>query len=116
MPRSQSFRFDGGAGTYLGTGVLALLITVGSLGIATPFAIVLRQRWRAKHTYVNGHRLYFMGSGMQLFGLWIKWFLLMVVTLGIYSFWVVPQVTKWVVENTDFDPTWSAGPAFTPVP
>ena len=50
MGRSQAFRFDGGAGTYLGTGILALLIIVFTLGIGTPFAVVLRQRWRAKHT------------------------------------------------------------------
>ncbi len=24
------------------------------------------------------------------------------VTLGIYSFWVIPRLTKWVVESTDF--------------
>jgi uncharacterized membrane protein YjgN (DUF898 family) len=41
-----------------------------------------------------------------LFGLWIKWFFLCVITLGIYSFWVAPRVQKWKVEHTDFDPTW----------
>lgn len=113
MGRSQAFRFDGGAGTYLGTGILALLIIVLTLGIGTPFAVVLRQRWRAKHTYVNGHRLVFLGGGMQLFGLWVKWFLLMMVTLGLYGFWVAPRVQKWIVENTDFDHRFSPGPAFT---
>jgi uncharacterized membrane protein YjgN (DUF898 family) len=112
MARSQSFRFDGGAGTYVGTGILAFAITLATFGIATPFAIVLRQRWRAKHTYVNGHRLVFVGTGVGLFGLWIKWLLLTIVTLGIYAFWLVPQVTKWVVENTDFDPSFTPGPAF----
>ncbi len=106
MGRSRSFTFDGGAGTFIGTGVLAFLVIVLSLGICTPFAVVLRQRWRAKHTYINGHRLIFVGGGLQLFGLWIKWFLLILVTIGIYSLWVVPRVEKWVVENTDFDPTW----------
>lgn len=105
MAKSMAFRFDGGAGSYLGNAILAFLITVLSLGIALPFAIVLRQRWKTKHTYVNGRRLIFLGTGMGLFGNWIKWFLLIVVTLGIYSFWVAPRVTKWVVENTDFDPT-----------
>ena len=112
MARSTSFRFDGGAGTYLGTGVLAFLVTALTLGIATPFAIVLRQRWRAKHTYVNGHRLVFLGTGTGLFGHWIKWLLLSVVTLGIYSFWVAPRLQRWVVENTDFDPAFTPGPAF----
>lgn len=110
--RSNAFRFDGGAGTYLGTGLLALLVTVVTVGIAYPFALVLRQRWKAKHTFVNGHRLVFLGTGLGLFGLWIKWLFLMVVTLGIYSFWVVPRVQKWTVENTDFDSTFRPVPAY----
>lgn len=114
MGKSKAFYFDGGAGTYLGTGILAFLVTVFSLGIALPFAIVLRQRWRAKHTYVNGHRLIFVGSGMALFGNWIKWLLLIIITAGIYSFWVGPRIQKWVVENTDFDPAFSPGPQFQP--
>jgi uncharacterized membrane protein YjgN (DUF898 family) len=106
MGRSRSHTFDGGAATYLGTSLLAGLITVVSLGIAYPYALCLRQRWKAKHTYINGHRLVFLGTGLGLFGLWIKWFLLSVVTLGIYLFWVAPRVQRWVVENTDFDPTY----------
>lgn len=34
--RSHTHRFDGGAATYVGTGLLAFLITVGTLGIAYP--------------------------------------------------------------------------------
>ena len=113
MGRSRSFTFNGGAGTYFGTGLLAFAITVLSLGIAYPYALVLRQRWRAKHTYVNGHRLVFVGTGIGLFGLWIKWLLLSVITLGVYLLWVVPRIQKWVVENTDFDPTFSPGPAYS---
>ena len=102
-----AFYFDGGAGTYLGTGILASLITVVTLGIALPYAIVLRQRWVCKHTYIEGRRLMFTGTGIGLFGNWIKWLFLIVITLGIYSFWVVPRITKWKVENQAFDPSGS---------
>ena len=107
--KSGRFQFDGGAGTYLGTGILAALITIFTLGICYPFALVLLERWRCKHTYIDGQRLVFSGTGMGLFGLWIKWFLLIVVTAGIYSFWVAPRIQQWKVENTDFDPTWKPG-------
>ncbi len=88
----------------MGNAILALHIKVFSLEIALPFAVVRRQRWKAKHTYINGRRLGFVGTGMTLFGNWIKWLVLIILTLGIYSFWVAPRITKWVVENTDFDP------------
>lgn len=100
----RPFYFDGGAATFLGTLLLALLVTIASLGIAYPFALVLRQRWKAKHTYVEGRRLMFTGTGLGLFGNWIKWLFFIFVTCGIYSFWVVPRVVKWTVEHQEFDP------------
>jgi hypothetical protein len=105
--RQSGFTFDGGAATYFGTALLALLVTVFTLGICYPFALVLRERWRCKHTYIDGHRLRFNGTGIGLFGLWLLWFLLIIVTLGIYGFWVGPRIEKWKVEHTEFDPTWS---------
>lgn len=101
---APTFYFDGGAATYFGTSILAFLVTVLTLGIAFPFALVLRERWKAKHTFIEGRQLIFNGSGLGLFGHWIKWFLLTIITLGIYSFWVMPRLTKWKVENTDFNP------------
>jgi uncharacterized membrane protein YjgN (DUF898 family) len=102
MPRSKSFTFDGGAASYVGTGILAFVITVFTLGIFAPYGIVLRQRWKAKHTYIDGRQLAFVGLAIGLFGSWIKWWFLTLITIGIYSFWVVPRYQKWLVENTDW--------------
>jgi uncharacterized membrane protein YjgN (DUF898 family) len=99
---SKKFTFDGGAATYLGTAILGVLITLFSLGICYPFALVLRQRWRAKHSYIDGKQLIFTGSAVGLFGHWIKWFVLILITFGIYLFWVGPRIQKWIWENTDF--------------
>jgi len=101
-PNSRRFTFDGGAGTYLGTIILAGLVTVLTLGICYPFGVVLVERWRTKHSYIDGRQLVFTGSAIGLFGLWIKWFLLIVITLGIYSLWVGPRIARWKWENTDF--------------
>ncbi len=98
------FFFNGGAGTYLGTALLAALITVFTLGICFPFALVLHERWKAKHTYIEGRRLMFTGTGMGLFGNWIKWWLLIIITFGIFSFWVGPKIQKWKTEKQAFDP------------
>jgi uncharacterized membrane protein YjgN (DUF898 family) len=99
---AKRFTFDGGAGTYLGTALLGGLITVVTLGICYPFALVLTERWRCKHTFIDGQRLEFTGSATGLFGLWIKWFLLSIITFGIYLFWVGPAIQKWIAVNTDF--------------
>jgi len=100
---SGRFRFDGGAATYLGTGILATLIIVLTLGIMYPFALVLKERWRAKHSFIDGQRLVFTGSAIGLFGRWILWFVLSVITLGIYLFWVGPRIAQWKWEHIDFD-------------
>ena len=97
----KSFTFDGGAGSYLLVGIGAFLLTVLTLGLAYPWAVVMRYRWRAEHTLVLGRRVTFTGKGLGLFGNWIKWELLTIITLGIYSFWVVPRLTQWIVEHQE---------------
>ncbi len=103
MTNSKNFTFDGGAGTFLGTAIAAFLITILTLGIAFPWAICLKQQWIAKHTIISGRRCKFIGTGIGLFGLWIKWFLLLIITLGIYGFWIVPELQRWIVEHTEFE-------------
>ena len=101
---SGRFTFDGGAATYIGTALLGGLITLCTLGICYPFALVLIERWRAKHSFIDGQRLEFTGSAMGLFGNWIKWLFLSVITLGIYLFWVGPRIAAWKWQHTDFAP------------
>ncbi len=106
MAKSGRFRFHGGAATYVGTALLGFLITACTFGICYPFALVLRERWRAKHSSIDGFPLVFTGSATALFGNWIKWLLLSIVTVGIYLLWVGPRIAEWKWEHTDFDPTW----------
>ena len=44
--------------------------------------------WEINHTVIEGHRMKFTGSAFGLFGNWIKWLLLTIITVGIYGFWV----------------------------
>ena len=106
MTTNKSFSFDGGAATYVGTGLLSLLVTVCTFGIAYPYALVLRRRWQAKHSYIDGRRLIFTGTGLGLFGHWLKWLVLSIITLGVYLLWVIPRLQKWVWEHTAFDPAY----------
>jgi hypothetical protein len=65
---TKPFAFDGGAGSFFTTALADALVTIFTLGICYPWAVVMIYRWRAEHTYVNGHRLPFTGSAWGLFG------------------------------------------------
>ena len=94
--------FDGKLHQWIGWTLLGGLITTLTLGICYPFAVCMIQSWEAKHTVINGKRLAFDGTGGQLMGHYIKWFLLSIVTLGIYSFWLHINMKKWIVKHTHF--------------
>ena len=102
MSKSKNFVFDGGAATYLFTAIFGFLVTALTLGIGYPWAVCSFQRWKAKHTYIQGRQLVFTGGWFSLIGLWIKWMLFLILTVGIYSFWMIPSLNQWIVEHTDF--------------
>lgn len=45
---------------------------------------------------------YFDGTAAGLFGNWIKWFLLTLITVGIYGFWLDIKLEKWIVSHSHF--------------
>lgn len=100
--RTQSY-FDGKFWPFLGWTLLAGLIISVSLGIAAPWAVCMLNRWYCKHKVVNGRRMMFDGKGGELFGKYIIWFLLSIVTLGIYSFVAAVKLVKWEVEHIHFE-------------
>lgn len=85
MNESSSY-FDGSLFSYLAWVILGALMTFFTLGLAYPWAVTNIYRWEINHTVIDGKRLYFSGTGLDLFGQWIKWWLLIIITLGIYSF------------------------------
>lgn len=60
--------FDGGLLQLIGWTILGNIITVLTLGIAFPWAIVMLYEWEIEHTSIEGKRLKFDGTAMQLFG------------------------------------------------
>lgn len=94
--------FNGGLFESIGIGVVQCLICLFTLGLGTPWSVCLRERWRAQHTIIDGKQLAFDGKGGQLFGNYLKWFFLTIITLGIYSFWLSIKMKAWVVSHTHF--------------
>lgn len=93
-------KFTGGLLGLIGISILQWIICALTLGICAPWAICLKEKWIAKHTYIDGKRLIFDGNGLQLFGNYIKWFLLTIITLGIYGFWLDLKMKAWIVKHT----------------
>lgn len=98
----QESRFDGGLLQLIGWSILGSLITLLTLGIAYPWAVVVVYGWEVRHTTIDGRRLRFDGTAMGLFGNWIKWLLLTFITLGIYGFWLSIAIKKWKTKHTHF--------------
>ena len=84
----------------LGINILCSLIIVISLGILTPLAECIKLRWLSKNTIINNRRVQFRGKTLSLYGKYISWAFLTLITLGIYGFWVGIKKINWEVENT----------------
>lgn len=97
----QSF-FDGGLFALIGWSLLGGILTICSFGLLYPWALCLVYGWKINHTVIDGHRMRFNGSAIGLFGNWIKWLLLIIITLGIYGFWVSIKLEDWKAKNTTF--------------
>lgn len=95
--------WDGSVLDTVVNSIVASLIMSLTCGIATPWAICYMMKFVIGHAVVEGKRLRFVGKGGSLFGNWIKWFLLTMITCGIYGFWVTPRLYKWIVSNIEFE-------------
>ncbi|MDR3263556.1 MAG: DUF898 family protein [Clostridiales bacterium] len=93
-------KFDAGLIELIATKIIRSIIVIFTLGLAYPWAVVYYQKWVANHTIIDGQRQVFTGTGGQLFGQYIKWLLLSVVTFGIYSLWLGIKIKQWTVKNT----------------
>ncbi|MBE6883874.1 MAG: DUF898 domain-containing protein [Ruminococcaceae bacterium] len=95
-------KFIGGLLGLIGIPLLQWLIITVTFGIAAPWAVCLKESWIAEHTVIDGRQLAFNGTGGQLFGNYIKWFLLTIITCGIYSFWLSIKMKQWITKHTHF--------------
>ncbi len=95
----KSSSWDGGVLDTIINSIVASLIMTVTCGIATPWAICYMMKFVIGHAVIDGKRLSFDGTGAQLFGNWIKWFLLTIITCGIYSFWVTPRLYQWIASH-----------------
>ena len=100
--RPQS-EFTGGAISNFLRMLAVSFVSSITLGLLLPVMVCWYQRWIAKHTFINGRQLVFDGKGGQLFGKYLLWMLLTIVTFGIFMIWLPVKVMKWTTKHTHFE-------------
>ncbi len=102
-PLAYPSKFTGGAFANAFVNWLVNFVSVITLFLARPAMICYKYRWEYSHTYINGRQLCFDGKGGQLFGKYMLWTLLSVVTLGIYYVLCMSvALEKWKTSHTHF--------------
>lgn len=105
--------FDGKVLDYIGWKLLSWLITFASLGIASPWGKCMLYKYQFNHTVYNGKRLKFEGDGGDLFIKTLIWYILTIITFGIYGWWVPAKKANWVISNLHFeDEEYAEGESF----
>jgi uncharacterized protein YecT (DUF1311 family) len=96
----RACRFTGTGGGYLGTWILGVLLTVLTLGFASPWVVAMKTRWVRSHLRVGGESLRFDGTGGQLFWTVLVGRFLTVITFGLYLPWRIVGVQRWIAQHS----------------
>ncbi len=99
------FEFRGNGGSYFWLVVWTSIVNVITAGLAYPWTLTARERWKAQYTYIDGKQLIFLGTGLELFGTWLVIFVLSILTIGIYLPWGACRLERWRTNNLRFAST-----------
>ena len=86
---------------YAAIGVFAFFM----LWLGLAWASVIALRWQYRHTVIGGKRLVFKGKKTALWGNYLKWLFLTILTLFIYGLWLGIKMQKWVIKNVETEET-----------
>ncbi len=100
IPVTES-RFEGTFWGNLGVNFVVYFVSIITLSLAWPAMCCFRLRWVYSNTIIGGYRLKFTGTGGQLFGKYISWLLLSIVTIGVYALFVPIKYKKWETKHVE---------------
>ena len=83
--------------------VLCLPLSIITLGYMGAVSKRYRYAWFAKRKIYDGQTMKFDGTSGQLWGKRIVWLLLTIITIGIYTAWMMNNVKKWRYKHTKFN-------------
>lgn len=75
-------------------------LNVMSLFLLLPYTYVLKKKYVLNNTYIDGKFLDFKGKISTAYKKFSLYFLLCIITLGIFYFFLKGKLMKWEVENT----------------
>ena len=96
-------RFEGRLIALIGINVLSFLVCIITIGLAYPAMYCFKKRWIYSNTIINGYRLKFTGKGIQLFGKFLLWTLLGIITFGIFTFWWPIKYQQWETKHVEIE-------------
>ncbi len=96
---SRTSFFDGTVSEYIGSAVLAGLITMVTCGFGGAWGVNMLNQYEYKGTCICGDRLNYTGTGGSLFGIYLVNSLLTVLTCGIYSAWATCALNRYIISN-----------------
>ena len=77
-----------------------ILLTI-TLFLALPFIYCTVIRWVCSNSTIGGKRYKFKGTAGGLFARYIVWYLLTIITFGIYGFWSMRNQIRWIIESIE---------------
>ncbi len=97
-----TFEFSGKGGGYFWLILWTTVLNILSASLLYPWTVTAKERWKAKHTFVDGKQLTFKGTGLGFFGTWLLIIILSIITLGLYAPWGACRLERWKTNNLYF--------------
>ena len=100
-----TLRYSGQGVDILGLVLIGSILNFITFGLYFPWMINSIIKYVCRHAHVADHvgsesvRVEFTGSGSDLFGRFVLWMILTVVTFGLYAPWAVNGIYAYVVEH-----------------
>lgn len=102
MDSAKPLTFTGGAGGFFKAWIVSLLVSfIPFIGWAIAFNIM--NKWLVGNLSAGDKKLVYKAKLGETFIMLFIGYLLTLVTLGIYLFWFVPKIYRFVAEHTSYD-------------
>lgn len=88
--------------TSAGLQLVGLLVTYAVFAVLIPLAVFGSLRYRLSRTQWRGIHFAYVGSQKRLVSIYVKGFLLSIITLGIYSPWFIVDLVEEIYDNVRF--------------